>query len=107
MALFLDGGWIRDGHRDFIDYLGAMALSSPEACLTWLNRTLKAAPLLLDDRYESSKIIQILIQAYNGLSDFAEKTPDLEFAMNLLDDILSKQEATSSLNVFLYHLDNA
>ena len=84
-----------------------MALSSPEACLTWLNRTLKAAPLLLDDRYESSKIIQILIQAYNGLSDFAEKTPDLEFAMNLLDDILSKQEATSSLNVFLYHLDNA
>lgn len=107
MALFLDGGWIRDGHRDFIDYLGAMALSSPEACLTWLNRTLKAAPMLLDDRYESSKIIQILIQAYNGLSDFAKKTPDLEFAMNLLDDILSKQEATSSLNVFLYHLDNA
>ena len=50
---------------------------------------------------------KILIQAYNGLSDFGSKTPDLEFAMDLLDGILSNQDHTSRLDMFLYQLDNA
>ena len=57
--------------------------------------------------YLSSRIIEILIQAYNGLYDFGSRTPDLEFAMDLLDDILSNQEHAARLDMFLYQLDNA
>lgn len=84
-----------------------MALSQPTECLKWLKLSLEAAPDLTEAGYTSSKIIEILIQAYNGLSDFGSKTPDLEFAMDLLDGILSNQDHTSRLDMFLYQLDNA
>lgn len=107
LALFIDGGWVVNGHRDFIKYLGAMAISSPSDCLKWLQKTIDAAPDLMQDPYASSRILEILIQSYNGLSDFGPKTPDLEFAMDLLDCILSKQEHQARINTFLYTLDNA
>lgn len=105
--LFINGGWVANGHRDFIDYLGSMALTESSECLKLLRMTLEKAPDLRKDNYIMSKIIGILIQAYNGLSDFSSKTMDIEFAMDLLDSIVCKQEQVSSLNVFLYHLDNA
>ncbi len=62
---------------------------------------------MMQDFYTSSQILEILIQAYNGLSEFGNKTPDLEFAMDLLDSILRKQEHAHRLNMFLFTLDNA
>ena len=61
----------------------------------------------MQDFYTSSKVLEILIQAYNGLSDFGDKSPDLEFAMDLLDSILRNQEQTHRLDMFLFTLDNA
>lgn len=106
-SLFISGGWVSKDSRDYIKYLGSMALSQPTECLKWLKLSLEAAPDLTEAGYTSSKIIDILIQAYNGLSDFGSKTPDLEFAMDLLDGILSNQDHTSRLDMFLYQLDNA
>ena len=107
LTLFIDGGWVVNGHRDFVKYLGSMAISAPSNCLEWLKKTLASAPNLMQDSYASSRIFEILIQAYNGLSEFGIKTPDLEFAMDLLDNILSKQEHQARMDMFLYTLDNA
>ena len=107
MGYFIDGGWIANGSRDFVKHLGSMALAEPSKCLQWLRKSLDAAPNLMRDIYSSSKILEILIQAYNGLSEFGDKTPDLEFAMDLLDSILRKQDCTYSLDMFLFTLDNA
>ena len=107
MGYFIDGGWIIKGNRDFVKHLGSMALTEPSKCLQWLRKSLDAAPSLMQEFYSSSKILEILIQAYNGLSEFGDKTPDLEFAMDLLDSILRKQEHAYRLDMFLFTLDNA
>lgn len=107
MGYFIDGGWVVNGNRDFVKHIGAMAPTEPSRSLKWLRKSLDAAPNLMQDFYSSSKILEILIQAYNGLSEFGDKTPDLEFAMDLLDSILSKQEHAYRLDMFLFTLDNA
>ena len=66
-----------------------------------------AAKNLLQDSFSSSRIIEILLQSYNGLSEFGTKTPDLEFAMNLLDHIMQERKHSVRLETFLYKLDNA
>ena len=105
-SIFISEGWVSKDSRDYVKYLGSLALSNPSECLHWLRLSLEACPALMEG-YSSSRIIEILLQAYNGLSDFGSRTPDLEFAMDLLDDILSNQEHTSRLDMFLYQLDNA
>lgn len=107
MGYFIDGGWIVNGNRDYVKHIGSMAISEPSLCLQWLKKSLDAAPNLMQDFYTSSKVLEILIQAYNGLSDFGDKSPDLEFAMDLLDSILRNQEQTHRLDMFLFTLDNA
>ena len=107
MGHFIDGGWIVNGNRDFVKHIGAIALTEPSRSLKWLRKSLDAAPNLMQDFYSSSKILEILIQAYNGLSEFGDKTPDLEFAMDLLDSILQKQDHAYRLDMFLFTLDNA
>ena len=107
MGYFIDGGWIVNANRDFVKHLGSLALSEPSKSLHWLRKSLDAAPNLMQDFYASSQILEILIQAYNGLSEFGDKTPDLEFAMDLLDSILRKQEHAHRLDMFLFTLDNA
>lgn len=105
-SLYISRGWLSKESRDFVKYLGSLALSNPSECLQWLRLSLEACPALMEG-YSSSRIIEILIQAYNGLSEFGSRTPDLEFAMDLLDDILSNQEHAARLDMFLYQLDNA
>jgi len=107
MGYFIDGGWIANSSRGFIKHIGSMALAEPSKCLQWLRKSLNGAPKLLQDIYSSSKILEILIQAYNGLTEFGDKTPDLEFAMDLLDSILRKQGHDYRLDLFLFTLDNA
>lgn len=104
--LYISGGWLSKESRDFVKYLGSLAISNPSGCLRWMRLSLEACPALMEG-YSSSRIIEILIQAYNGLSDFGSRTPDLEFAMDLLDDILNNQDHSSRLDMFLYQLDNA
>lgn len=105
-SLYILRGWLSKESRDFVKYLGSLAFSNPSECLQWLRLSLEACSALMEG-YLSSRIIEILIQAYNGLSDFGSRTPDLEFAMDLLDDILSNQEHAARLDMFLYQLDNA
>lgn len=105
-SLYISRGWLSKESRDYVKYLGSLALSNPSECLQLLRLSLEACPALMEG-YSSSRIIEILIQAYNGLSDFGSRTPDLEFAMDLLDDILSNQEHAARLDMFLYQLDNA
>ena len=84
-----------------------MAISDPANCLKWLNRTLSVSAKIISDSFFSSKIIEILLQAYNGLTEFSAKTPDLEFAMDLLDQILMERKHDVRLDMFLDKLDNA
>ena len=105
--LYIDNGWVSFAHHDFIRYLGSMAISDPVKCLKWLNRSLQVAKELLQDSFASSRIIEILLQSYNGLSEFGTKTPDLEFAMDLLDHIMQERKHSVRLETFLYKLDNA
>ncbi len=107
IGLYIDGGWVTFAQHDFVRYLGSMAISGPSKCLKWLNRSLQVANNLLQDSFSSSKIIEILLQSYNGLSEFGTKTPDLEFAMDLLDHIMQEREHAVRLEMFLYKLDNA
>lgn len=107
MGLYVDGGWVAFANHDFIRYLGSMAISNPSKCLKWLNRSLLVTKNLLCDPFSSPKIIEILIQSYNGLSEFGVKTPDLEFAMDLLDKILQERNQDIRLEMFLHKLDNA
>ena len=106
-GLYVDGGWVSFVQHDFIHYVGSMAISDPAKCLKWLNRSLQAAKNLLQDSFSSSRIIEILLQSYNGLSEFGTKTPDLEFAMNLLDHIMQERKHSVRLETFLDKLDNA
>lgn len=106
MGYFIDGGWIVNGNRAFVKHIGSMALTDPLRSLSWLKKSLDAAPNLLKSFDSSSKVIEILIHAYNGISDFGDKSPDLEFAMDLLDSILRNQEQAHQLDRFLYALDN-
>lgn len=105
--LYIDGGWIAFAHHYFIRYLGSMAISDPAKCLICLNRSLLVAKNLLQDSFSSSRIIEILIQSYNGISDFGTKTPELEFAMDLLDQILHERKHDVRLDIFLSKLDNS
>lgn len=105
--IYVDGGWVSFAQHDFIRYLGSMAISDPAKCLKWLNRSLQVAKNLLQDSFSSSKIIEILLQSYNGLSEFGTKTPDLEFAMDLLDQIMQERKHAVRLEIFLDKLDNA
>lgn len=84
-----------------------MAISDPAKCLKWLNISLQSAKNLLQDSFSSSRVIEILLQSYNGLSEFGTKTPDLEFAMDLLDRILQERKHHVRLEMFLHKLDNA
>lgn len=106
-ALYVEGGWIAYAHHDYIRYLGSMAISDPTNCLKWLNRTLDVSKAIISESFSSSKVIEILLQAYNGLSEFGMKTPYLEFAMDLLDQILSEKKYDARLDMYLYKLDNA
>lgn len=106
-SLYISGGWVSKESRGYVKYLGSLALSNPSDCLRWLRLSIKACPELMEVGYTSSRIIEILLQTYNGLTDFGTKTEDLEFAMDLLDEILSDQEHAARLDMFLYQLDNA
>ena len=106
-SLYVDGGWVTFVQHDFIRYLGSMSISDPAKCLKWLNRSLQSSKNLLQDSFSSSRIIEILLQSYNGLSEFGIKTPDLEFAMDLLDQIMQERKHVVRLETFLYKLDNA
>lgn len=107
IRIYVDGGWVSFAQHDFIRYLGSMAISDPARCLKWLNQSLQVATTLLQDSFSSSRIIEILLQSYNGLSEFGTKTPDLEFAMDLLDQIMQERKHAVRLEMFLYKLDNA
>ena len=96
-----------NAHRDFIAYIGTLAITAPSISLKWLGKTVAVARDIIQDTFTSSKVIEILLQAYNGLSEFGTKTPDLEFAMDLLDQILSEKNHDVRLDMFLYKLDNA
>lgn len=107
IAYYADGGWVDYAHHDYIRYIASMAISDPANCLKWLNRTLSVSAKIISDSFFSSKIIEILLQAYNGLTEFSAKTPDLEFAMDLLDQILMERKHDVRLDMFLDKLDNA
>ena len=106
-ARYIASGWFKPKSRDFLKYLGALAITDPRRCLIWLEKGLSANEDLKTDFFSISRIIEILIQAYNGLSDFSTKQEDSEFAMNLLDEMLRKPDHSMSLENYLFTLDNA
>ena len=103
---YLSNGWFtRNSHR-FVEYLGELALTNPMQCLSWIQKGLKRTPAIMEESYMSNKVIEILIQAYNGLSLFSKKELDAEFAMDLLDEILMNNMNSSYLDNCMYRLDN-
>lgn len=96
---YVSNGWLTTKSHRFFEYLGAMALTDPKQCLGWIQKCLEVNPEIMNDAYTNNKVVEILIQAYNGLSIFTTKEQDAEFAMDLLDDILKN-------NMNSYYLDN-
>jgi hypothetical protein len=104
--LYLTSPMSHYAYRQFYKYLGEQALVDPHQCLRWLKQLYDAKSAELKEYYSSSKFIEILIQAYNGIKQFNRSDKVLEEAMDLLDVMLSNQENRVQMTQFLNSLDN-
>ena len=103
---YVSNGWLTTKSHRFFEYLGALALTDPKQCLCWIQKGVEVNPEIMNDAYTNNKVVEILIQAYNGLSIFTTKEQDAEFAMNLLDDILKNNMNSTYLDNCIQSLDN-
>lgn len=93
-------------NRSFYNFLASYALIDPIQTLKWLE-TLLTKDLSVEDR-DYNIITDIIIQSYNGIKSFCdnENMLLLERAMDMLDDLMQRQDNRYAITNFIYKLDN-
>ena len=89
-----------------IHFLAGYAIKDPEQTLRWLKKILQTPPH--SESYIWSQIVEVIIQAYNGLKAFnqADYQDALEYAMDLIDMIMQHPSNRYMISDFMNKLDN-
>ena len=92
--------------RGFIGFLAGYALKDPVQVMKWLEQVLKGASP--DDFFIWNQIIEVIIQAYNGIRSFNDENYQgtLERAMDLIDNIMRNQNNKYLISNFINKLDH-
>ena len=81
------------------NYLKYLAIDDPEYCLSFLaNYYAKREKLQNMEYYELREITEILIAAYNNVRTYDIDNESLERAMDMLDELLEKEDVNSYLD---------
>lgn len=93
-------------NTSFYNFLASYALTNPQKTLEWLDKILQKDRTLEGKDY--TIITDIIIQSYNGIKSFCddEYMPLLEKSMDLLDDLMQRQDNRYAITNFIYKLDN-
>ena len=92
--------------RTFIGYLGGYAIKNPVLTLKWLELILEAD--IPDDFYIWNRIVDVVIQSYNGIKSFNDSSYQeiLDHAMDLIDTIMQNPSNKNLISNFINKLDN-
>ena len=105
-GLYVDSPVSKHQNRVFIDYLGGYAIKEPVQALEWLEKILK--PEIPDDFFIWNKIVDVIIQSYNGIKSFNDNSYQdiLEHAMDLIDTIMQNPSNKYLISNYINKLDN-
>lgn len=92
--------------HSYYECLKSFAVDYPEKVLQWILKTYKWKKDKKLDPFEIQRILEIIIQAYNGVRKYNFSDTDIESAMDIMDEILEDSEKREYLRGFLYELDN-
>lgn len=89
----------------FIDYLAGYAIKEPVQTLKWLERIISNVQ---DDYYVWNKVIDVLIQSYNGIKSFNDIAyqDTLEHALDMIDSAMLNPNRKYLVSNFINKLDN-
>lgn len=89
-----------------IHFLAGYSIKDPEQTLRWLKKILQTPTH--SESYIWSQIVEVIIQAYNGLKAFnqADYQDALEYAMDLIDMIMQHPSNRYMISDFMNKLDN-
>lgn len=89
-----------------IHFLAGYAIKEPEQTLGWLEKILYTS--LSSESYIWSQIIEVIIQAYNGIKIFNQSDCQgaLEHAMDLIDRVMQHPNNRHMIASFMGKLDN-
>lgn len=92
--------------HDIYHYLKSLANNDPNYCLSFISMLYnkKAATVNLKS-YELGEITGILIAAYNNVRIYDNDNDALEKAMDMLDELLEKENVNHYLNQCLKEID--
>lgn len=93
-------------NHSFYKFLASYAITDPIQTLTWLDVLMHKDKSIKNRDY--NVITDIIIQSYNGIKSFDEdeNMSLLENAINLLDELMQRQDNRFAINNFIYKLDN-
>lgn len=91
----------------FVGYLGGYAIKDPVQTLRWLEQLMDKADIP-DDYFIWNRIVDVIIQAYNGIKSFKNRSfqETLEHAMDLIDTIMRSPSNKHLISNFINKLDN-
>lgn len=88
------------------EYLKSLAVENPEYCLDLLSALYaKKSNTYAVEHYELQQITEILIEAYNNVRTYTSDNESLEHAMDLMDNLLEKEDVNYYLTNCLKTLE--
>lgn len=87
LAQYLVSNLAKYAGHDTNNFLKEECRVHPEDCLSWIS-TLYNAKKGVADRYQLSEYTQIMIEAYNSICRYDNRSPVLEDAMDMFDELL-------------------
>lgn len=88
------------------EYLKSLAIENPEYCLDLLSALYaKKSKAYIVEHYELQQITEILIDAYNNVRTYTSNNESLEHAMDLMDNLLEKEDVNYYLTQCLKILE--
>lgn len=90
----------------FIDYLAGFAIKEPVQTLKWLEQIIRNN--IPDDYFVWNKVIDVIIQSYNGIKSFNDSAyqDTLEHALDMIDSAMLNPSRKYLVSNFINKLDN-
>lgn len=92
--------------KSFIDYLTGYAIKEPVQTLKWLDQIIRNN--VPDDYFVWNKVIDVIIQSYNGIKSFNDSSyqDTLEHALDMIDNAMKNPNKKYLITNFIKNLDN-
>ena len=97
LPVYFSSGAGRFARRGMVKFLKEQSRTYPEDCLTWLS-ILYGNQKKYADRFQISKLTEILLEAYNSIFKFDKQNPALESAMDMFDELIRTNGGNINLN---------